>query len=121
MTVDDDPAVSRSVARDLRRRYGKDYRIIRADSGADALDALRETKLRCDAVAATLADYRRRRRPLPAQAVEPARGEALPGGRLAGGDLARDRGPAGRGDQGHRPSLVFAVLSGPRLPGPQFG
>src|SRR5947208_13006014 len=58
MTVDDDPAVSRSVARDLRRRYGKDYRVIRADSGADALEALREIKLRGDAVAAILADYR---------------------------------------------------------------
>src|SRR3978361_1989515 len=58
MTVDDDPAVSRSVARDLRRRYGKDYRIIRADSGMDALEALREIKLRGDAVAAILADYR---------------------------------------------------------------
>ncbi|MEV6875288.1 FAD-dependent oxidoreductase [Amycolatopsis sp. NPDC051128] len=58
MTVDDDPAVSRSVARDLRRRYGKDYRVIRADSGPDALDALREIKLRGDAVAAILADYR---------------------------------------------------------------
>ena len=58
MTVDDDPAVSRSVARDLRRRYGKDYRVIRADSGMDALEALREIKLRGDAVAAILADYR---------------------------------------------------------------
>jgi thioredoxin reductase (NADPH) len=58
LTVDDDPAVSRSVARDLRKRYGKDYRIIRADSGADALEALREIKLRGDAVAAILADYR---------------------------------------------------------------
>jgi thioredoxin reductase (NADPH) len=58
LTVDDDPAVSRSVARDLRRRYGQDYRVIRADSGADALDALREIKLRGDAVAAILADYR---------------------------------------------------------------
>ncbi len=42
MTVDDDPGVSRSVARDLRRRYGADHRIVRAESGADALDALRE-------------------------------------------------------------------------------
>jgi thioredoxin reductase (NADPH) len=58
MTVDDDPAVSRSVARDLRRRYGQDYRVVRAGSGADALDALREIKLRGDAVAAILADYR---------------------------------------------------------------
>ncbi|WAL63200.1 FAD-dependent oxidoreductase [Amycolatopsis cynarae] len=58
LTVDDDPAVSRSVARDLRRRYGQDYRVVRAGSGADALDALREIKLRGDAVAAILADYR---------------------------------------------------------------
>ncbi|MCO5992891.1 FAD-dependent oxidoreductase [Actinoallomurus rhizosphaericola] len=58
MTVDDDPSVSRAVARDLRRRYGTDYRVVRADSGADALDALREIKLRGEAVAAILADYR---------------------------------------------------------------
>jgi thioredoxin reductase (NADPH) len=58
MTVDDDPGVSRSVARDLRRRYGQDYRIVRAESGADALDALRELTLRGEAVAAILADYR---------------------------------------------------------------
>src|ERR687895_2071860 len=58
LTVDDDPSVSRAVARDLRRRYGSDYRVIRAGSGADALDALRELKLRGDSVAAILADYR---------------------------------------------------------------
>ena len=37
LTVDDDPGVSRAVARDLRRRYGERYRIVRAESGADAL------------------------------------------------------------------------------------
>src|ERR1700733_6563442 len=58
LTVDDDPAVSRAVARDLRRRYGDRYRIVRAESGADALDALRQMKLRGDLVAAILADYR---------------------------------------------------------------
>ena len=58
LTVDDDPAVSRAVARDLRRRYGRDYRIIRAESGPDALDALREITLRGDKVAALVADYR---------------------------------------------------------------
>jgi thioredoxin reductase (NADPH) len=58
MTVDDDPGVSRSVARDLRRRYGQDYRIVRAESGRDALDALRELVLRGEPVAAILADYR---------------------------------------------------------------
>ena len=41
LTVDDDPSVSRAVARDLRRRYGEDYRIMRADSGEEALQARR--------------------------------------------------------------------------------
>ncbi|MFI1601607.1 FAD-dependent oxidoreductase [Streptomyces griseofuscus] len=58
LTVDDDPGVSRSVARDLRRRYGASYRIVRAESGPSALDALRELKLRGDLVAVILADYR---------------------------------------------------------------
>ncbi|WP_405147484.1 FAD-dependent oxidoreductase [Sphaerisporangium sp. NBC_01403] len=58
LTVDDDPAVSRSVARDVRRRYGDRYRVVRADSGAAALDALREIKLRGEQVAVLLADYR---------------------------------------------------------------
>jgi len=58
VTVDDDPSVSRSVARDLRRRYGQEYRVLRADSGSDALEALREVRRRGDRVAAILADYR---------------------------------------------------------------
>jgi thioredoxin reductase (NADPH) len=58
LSVDDDPSVSRAVARDLRRRYGSEFRVMRASSGSDALEALREIKLRGDAVAAILADYR---------------------------------------------------------------
>jgi thioredoxin reductase (NADPH) len=58
VTVDDDPGVSRAVARDLRRRYGEQHRIVRAESGASALDALRQMKLRGDSVAVILADYR---------------------------------------------------------------
>jgi thioredoxin reductase (NADPH) len=58
LTVDDDPGVSRAVARDLRKRYGQDYRIVRAESGPQALEALREIKLRGDPVAVLLADYR---------------------------------------------------------------
>ncbi|HEY9379138.1 MAG TPA: response regulator, partial [Jiangellaceae bacterium] len=57
-TVDDDPSVSRAVARDLRRQYGQDHRVLRAGSGAEALDALRELKLRGEQVAVLLADYR---------------------------------------------------------------
>jgi len=58
LTVDDDPGVSRAVARDLRRQYGAQYRIVRAESAADGLDALRQMKLRGDVVAVILADYR---------------------------------------------------------------
>jgi thioredoxin reductase (NADPH) len=58
LTVDDDPAVSRAVARDLRRRYGQDFQIVRASSGDDGLEALREIKLRGGRVAVLLADYR---------------------------------------------------------------
>ncbi len=58
LTVDDDPAVSRAVARDLRRKYGEDHRIVRAESGAEALDTLKQLKLRGETVAAIVADYR---------------------------------------------------------------
>jgi thioredoxin reductase (NADPH) len=58
LTVDDDPSVSRAVARDLRRQYGGHYRVVRASSGAEAMDLLRELKLRGARVAVLLADYR---------------------------------------------------------------
>ncbi|NVI90439.1 FAD-dependent oxidoreductase [Actinomadura sp. BRA 177] len=58
LTVDDDPGVSRAVARDLRRRYAESYRIVRAESGRQALDALSELKLRGEDTAVLLADHR---------------------------------------------------------------
>lgn len=58
LTVDDDPSVSRAVARDLRRHYGEDHRIVRAESGPDALGTLKELKLRGETVALLIADYR---------------------------------------------------------------
>src|SRR5271167_714330 len=58
MTIDDDPSVSRAVARDLRRQYGEEHRIVRAESGPDALETLKELKLRGEAVAMLIADYR---------------------------------------------------------------
>jgi thioredoxin reductase (NADPH) len=58
LTVDDDPGVSRAVARDLRRHYGETYRVVRTESGPEALGTLRELKLRGDAVAVLLADHR---------------------------------------------------------------
>ncbi|MBP1159126.1 thioredoxin reductase (NADPH) [Rhodococcus sp. PvR099] len=50
--------MSRAIVRDLRRNYGEKYRIIRAQSGEEALAALKEMKLRGDPVAVLLADYR---------------------------------------------------------------
>ena len=58
LTVDDDPSVSRAVARDLRRRYAADYRVVRAETGSDALDVIKEVVLRGEQVAVLLADYR---------------------------------------------------------------
>lgn len=57
-TVDDDAEVLRSVERDLRSRYGADYRVMRADSGEKALDALVQLKRRGDASALFLVDQR---------------------------------------------------------------
>jgi thioredoxin reductase (NADPH) len=58
MTVDDDPEVLRAVERDLRRQYGNRYRIMAADSGAAALEAVHQLKLRNDPVALFLVDQR---------------------------------------------------------------
>ncbi|GAA2857542.1 fused response regulator/thioredoxin-disulfide reductase [Actinoplanes cyaneus] len=58
LTVDDDPSVSRAIARDLRRRYGDQYRVIRAGGASEALEVLKELKLRGGRVAVMLADYR---------------------------------------------------------------
>jgi thioredoxin reductase (NADPH) len=58
VTVDDDPSVSRSIARDLRREYGEEHRVVRGESGEQTLEALRELKLRGEQVAVILADYR---------------------------------------------------------------
>jgi thioredoxin reductase (NADPH) len=57
-TVDDDPEVLRAVAHDLRRQYGERFRVMRADSGPAALDALKQLKLRNETVALFLVDQR---------------------------------------------------------------
>ena len=58
LTIDDDPQVLRAVERDLRSRFGSDYRVVAADGGASALDAARRLKLRGTPVALFLADQR---------------------------------------------------------------
>jgi thioredoxin reductase (NADPH) len=58
LAVDDEPAVLAAVARDLRRGFGERYRVMRAGSGAEALEILREVRRRGQPVALLIADQR---------------------------------------------------------------
>jgi len=58
LTVDDELQVLNAVERDLRRHYRGDYRIIKATSGVEALEAVRELKRRNAPIALFLADQR---------------------------------------------------------------
>lgn len=58
LAVDDDPAVVAAVVRDLRTRYGEDYRVLRATSGAEAVEVLTDLVLKDRAVAAVVTDQR---------------------------------------------------------------
>jgi thioredoxin reductase (NADPH) len=58
LTLDDDVDVLRAVERDLRREYGSEYRVARADSGRAALQLLEELKRRGEPSALMLVDQR---------------------------------------------------------------
>src|SRR4051794_9937631 len=58
LTVDDDPMVSVAITRDLTNRYGADYTVVRATSGAEALMVLARLALRDQPVALVVADQR---------------------------------------------------------------
>jgi thioredoxin reductase (NADPH) len=58
LTVDDDPEVLGAVERDLRQHYRSDYRILKAGSGREALDAARQLRDRETPVALFLVDQR---------------------------------------------------------------
>jgi thioredoxin reductase (NADPH) len=58
LAVDDEPAVLAAVARDLRVGFGERFRILRAGSGAEALELLAELRTRGDQVAMLIADQR---------------------------------------------------------------
>lgn len=58
MTIDDEPQVLNAIARDLQAHYQKDYQIVKAGSGAEALDAVQEFKKRSTPVALFLVDQR---------------------------------------------------------------
>jgi thioredoxin reductase (NADPH) len=92
LAIDDDTSVLEAVVQDLRRHYGQYYRIVRAASGAAALDICRQLKERGETVALFLSDQRMPGMTgvdflqqalqdplLPQQAVGPAGREALSG------------------------------------------
>lgn len=58
LTVDDEPQVLNAVNRDLRQHYKGEYRIIRASSGEEALETVRQLKQRNEMVALFLSDQR---------------------------------------------------------------
>jgi thioredoxin reductase (NADPH) len=58
LTVDDDLEVLQAIARDLRKQYGDRFRIVRSNSGASAIEALEQLKLRNETVALFLTDQR---------------------------------------------------------------
>ena len=58
LTVDDDLEVQRAISRDLRQQYGDRFRIVRANSGQSAIEALEQLKVRNETVALLLTDQR---------------------------------------------------------------
>jgi thioredoxin reductase (NADPH) len=56
LVVDDDPQVLGAVRRDLRARYARHYSIMVADSGSEALEALRELKAKSGSLALLISD-----------------------------------------------------------------
>lgn len=58
LALDDEAPVLNAVERDLRRRFGREYRVLKAGSGAEALETLRELKARNAPVALFLCDQR---------------------------------------------------------------
>lgn len=58
LAVDDEPQVLNSIHRDLRQHYSESYRVLKASSGQQALDAVRELKQRGIPVALFVVDQR---------------------------------------------------------------
>ena len=58
LTVDDDLEVLQAISRDLRKQYGDRFRIVRANSGASAIEVLEQLKIRNETVALFLTDQR---------------------------------------------------------------
>jgi thioredoxin reductase (NADPH) len=58
MVVDDDPSVLNAVERDIRTKFGHEYRIVKAGTGAAALELLHRLQQRNEIAALLLTDQR---------------------------------------------------------------
>lgn len=58
LAVDDDRPVLNAVERDLRQRFGRDYRILKAESGPQALELAHQLKARSETIALFVVDQR---------------------------------------------------------------
>lgn len=58
LLLDDEPQVLNAIERDIRAHYGKDYRIVKAGSGSEALQMLQQLKRRNAPLALFLCDQR---------------------------------------------------------------
>src|SRR4051812_28073651 len=58
LAVDDDPQVLAAIARDLRKEFSEDYRILRVNSGPEALTTIKELQAKEEPLALIIADQR---------------------------------------------------------------
>ncbi|MGZ3881082.1 MAG: FAD-dependent oxidoreductase [Flavisolibacter sp.] len=58
LIVDDDVQVLRAIQRDIRNEYHELYRIVATDSANEALDTIKELKLKAESVALFISDQR---------------------------------------------------------------
>ena len=58
LAVDDDAQVLAAIARDLRQEFSREYRIVRVNSGPEALETIKELSAQEEPLALIVADQR---------------------------------------------------------------
>ena len=111
LTVDDDVDVLRAVERDLRRHYGERFRVMRADSGATALELVQQLKLRNEALALFLVDQRMPR--MSGVEFLEQRAERVPDSETGAAHGLRGHGCGDQRDQFSADRLLFDEALGP--------
>ena len=58
LLVDDDPQVLGAIQRDMRNKYRADYRVVSTESANEALELMKELKLKNETVALIISDQK---------------------------------------------------------------